>query len=218
MRVRLSKELAGKLSAAWSVVTALQHREHAEFRSELEAVQERMQALWSGRSPAEIPVLQPARQLYRAAGMDPTRMRPSSEALLRRVLQGKGLYRLDPIVDTGNLFSLAESLPLGLYDLDHIEGDVSVRLGREGESFAGIRKGPINVGGRLCLADDLGPFGSPSSDSDRCRIRDETARVLFLIYAPADYEGDLLAKATALTDNFERFNGGRAEAARLLTA
>ena len=129
---------------------------------------------------------------------------------MRRVLQGKGLYRLDPVVDTGNLFSLTRSLPLGLYDRDRIVGDVALRLGVEGESFEGIRKGPVNVGGRLCLADDEGAFGSPTSDSHRCMIREETGRVLTLLYAPIDYDDDRLrTEAGELAASFVRWNGAR---------
>ena len=218
MQVSLSPELAGKLLAAWNLVHELSHEEHPGFRAELERVQALMLERWAGREPAQIPVLAAGRRLYNAFGMEPTRYRPSSEALLRRVLQGKGLYRLDPVVDTGNLFSLAASLPLGLYDLDRIAGDVMLRLGREGEAFAGIRKGPINVAGRLCLADDIGPFGSPTSDSERCSIRKDTSSALFLIYAPADFEGDLLAVAAGLSADFERWNHGRAETPRLAAA
>ncbi|MBN2170790.1 MAG: hypothetical protein JW819_05685 [Candidatus Krumholzibacteriota bacterium] len=211
MIVRLDPALADRVRAAWGLIDGVRHDEAPGFRAELARVESALRDRWAGRAPSEIPVLAPARTLYRRTGMDPTRTRPSSEALLRRVLQGKGLYRLDPVVDTGNLFSLAESLPLGLYDLDRIAGEeVVLRLGATDEAFDGIRKGPVHVAGRLCLADAAGPFGSPTSDSARCRVRDATARLLWLLYAPTDYEpARLAAQGEVLAAAFARWNGGR---------
>jgi len=218
MIVRLDPGLADRVRAAWGIVDGVTHEESPGFRDELARVEESMRERWAGRAPSEIPVLAPARALYRRTGMDPTRTRPSSEALLRRILQGKGLYRLDPVVDTGNLFSLAESLPLGLYDRDAVAGgEVVLRLGAEGEAFDGIRKGPVHVAGRLCLADAEGPFGSPTSDSFRCRVRETTARLLWLLYAPADYDpARLAAQGEALAAAFARWNAGRPGSVSLL--
>ncbi len=219
MIVSLSVEIASKVRGVYCAVDGLHHTESWEFREELKRLQAELEERWRGRTPSRIPLLEPARELYRSVGMDPTRHRPSSEALLRRIMQSKGLYRLDPIVDTGNLFSLASGLPLGLYDREFLRGDVSLRLGRTGESFAGIRKGTVNVDGRLCLADEEGPFGSPSSDSHRCRIREETTRILFVVYAPAGYDAaELLARGEELARNFERWNGGVAGDVRPLAA
>ncbi|MCP4549062.1 MAG: hypothetical protein GY835_21610 [bacterium] len=208
MKVNLAEELHDRVLAVYAVLTGVTHEEHPDFRSEIDTVQARMISNWQGRKPSSIPLLAPARRLYHAVGMEPTRHRPSSEALLRRVLQGKGLYRLDPLVDTGNLFSLSAGLPLGLYDADRIVGDVTMKLGAEGDSFEGIRKGEINVAGRLCLADASGPFGSPTSDSRRCRIRPETERILFVIYAPSDYAPERLrVQGGDLIAQFKRWNG-----------
>ena len=208
MNIQLHPELADRVRAAWATLDGLSHREHPGFREHLDRVCASLDERFRGLPPSAIPELAPARRLYRSVGMDPTRTRPSSEALLRRVLQGKGLYLLDPVVDTGNLFSLAEHLPLGLYDRDRLEGDLALRLGGSGEGFEGIRKGRINVEGRLCLADARGPFGSPSSDSDRTRIREETSRVLFLVYAPADYPAErLVAQSESLAESFAHWNG-----------
>jgi DNA/RNA-binding domain of Phe-tRNA-synthetase-like protein len=126
-----------------------------------------------------------ARALYRALGLDPTKTRPSSEALLRRVLKGGALYRVNTLVDAVNLVSLRRQLPFGLYDLERIEPPVTLRLGGPGESYPGIRKGDVNVGGRPVLADATGAFGNPSADSERTSIRLETTRALVIAWAPA---------------------------------
>jgi DNA/RNA-binding domain of Phe-tRNA-synthetase-like protein len=126
------------------------------------------------------------RTMYRRAGLDPTKRRPSSEALLRRVRKGEGLPRVNSLVDISNWCSLEFQLPYGLYDLDRIDGDVTLRLGREGESYAGIRKDDVRVDGRITLADAQGPFGNPSSDSARTMISEAARRVLLIVFAPAE--------------------------------
>src|SRR5512136_2649404 len=102
------------------------------------------------------------RRMYSRTGVDPTRTRPSSEALLRRVRRGDALPRINALVDVCNWCSMELQLPYGLYDLDRIEGEVELRLGRPGEQYAGIRKNAVHVDGRLVLADRRGPFGNPT--------------------------------------------------------
>src|SRR5881628_3012805 len=94
------------------------------------------------------------RTMYKRVGLDPTKTRPSSEALLRRVRKGDSLPRINSMVDVCNWCSLEFQLPYGLYDLGHVEGEtIHMRLGRDGESYPGIRKDDVHVGGRICLAD-----------------------------------------------------------------
>jgi DNA/RNA-binding domain of Phe-tRNA-synthetase-like protein len=132
-------------------------------------------------------LLQPARKLYRSIGIEPTRTRPSSEALLRRVIKSTGLYQVNSIVDVCNLCSLKFLLPIGLYDMNKICGTVEFRLGYDGEEYVGIRKDIVHVGNRFTVADNKGAFGNPSSDSLRTSI-DLTAKdVLMVIFAPKDY-------------------------------
>jgi DNA/RNA-binding domain of Phe-tRNA-synthetase-like protein len=131
----------------------------------------------------------PARALYRRFGVDPTRHRPSSEALLRRVRRGEGLPRVNSLVDVANVVSLRLQVPIGLYDLAPVEGALTLRLGLDGESYAGIGKETVNVGGRICVADALGPCGNPSADSARTMIdtgTEEAAWIFFLPVAQAD--------------------------------
>ena len=136
------------------------------------------------RRPPEAGTL--VRAMYRRTGLDPTKRRPSSEALLRRVLKGDPLPRINNVVDVCNWCSLEFQLPYGLYDLDRIQGDIELRLGREGEAYAGIRKDEVHVSGRLTLADSQGAFGNPSSDSARTMVTGAARRVLMVVFAPAE--------------------------------
>src|SRR6187397_3496175 len=118
------------------------------------------------------------RTMYKNVGRDPTKTRPSSEALLRRVRKGDALPRINTLVDVINWCSVESQLPFGLYDADRIQGAITLRLGRAGESYAGIRKDSVHVDGRVALADDAGPFGNPTSDSARTMVTRATTRAL----------------------------------------
>lgn len=125
------------------------------------------------------------RAMYRRLGLDPTKHRPSSEALLRRVRKGDALPRVNSLVDVINWCSVETQLPFGLYDTARLEGAVTLRRGRPGESYPGIRKDEVHVDGRLVLADARGAFGNPTSDSLRTAVTEATTSALVVIFAPA---------------------------------
>lgn len=148
------------------------------------------------------------RTMYKRVGIDPTKRRPSSEALLRRVLKGDSLPRINSMVDVCNWCSLEFQLPYGLYDADHIEGNVELRLGRPGESYPGIRKDEVNVGGRITLADAAGAFGNPTSDSARTMVTTTTTRALVVVFAPFETDERLLSQVLEVTAlRMEDFTG-----------
>ena len=165
------------------------------------------QAAESARAAAEAAdVTAAVRAMYRRVGIDPTKTRPSSEALLRRVRKGDALPRINSLVDIVNWCSLESQLPFGLYDRAHIRGLVSLRLGRDGEEYAGIRKDVVHVAGRLILADADGPFGNPTSDSARTMVTSATTSALIVIFAPAAVAASVLNRALALTsDRVQRY-------------
>lgn len=150
---------------------------------------------YEGMLPSQIDGLAEARTLYKSFNMDPSRHRPSSEALLRRVMKGKDLYQISNAVDSCNLACLKFLLPVGMYDLDLLVGDVVLRSGVEGESYPGIRKGEVNLANRLGLFDQTGPFGSPTSDSARSCVTERTSRILAVIMATNQFPADLMSAA-----------------------
>jgi DNA/RNA-binding domain of Phe-tRNA-synthetase-like protein len=153
------------------------------------------------------------RTMYKHVGLDPTKRRPSSEALLRRVRKGEPLPRINSMVDVCNWCSLEFQLPYGLYDAARIDGDVVLRLGHEGESYAGIRKDEVHVGGRITLADRLGAFGNPTSDSARTMVTTETTRALVVVFAPHELDPARLARVLEVTANrMHEFTGGTTRA------
>jgi DNA/RNA-binding domain of Phe-tRNA-synthetase-like protein len=140
-----------------------------------------------------------ARALYRAIGIDPTKIRPSSEALLRRIRRGEPLPRINTVVDIGNWCSVEVQLPYGLYDLDRVETPVEVRRGRDGETYTGIRKDIVHLAGRFVVADAAGPFGNPTSDSARTMVSTATRRVLVVVFAPQAVASSAMSRVLDLT-------------------
>lgn len=183
-RLRLDASLGDRVRCGALVAAGPFAGDAAALAARMERLAAELRERHAGCAPSAVPGLAPARALYRSFGMDPSRHRPSSEALLRRVLQGKGLYRIGCAVDACNLASLSFLLPIGLYDLERVEGDIAVTVGGPGDAYAGIRKDAVNVGGRLALYDDRGPFGSPTSDSQRTSVTDATTALLAVIMAP----------------------------------
>jgi len=164
--------------------------------------------------PAEVTSV---RTMYKRVGLDPTKTRPSSEALLRRVRKGDTLPRINSMVDVCNWCSLEFQLPYGLYDADRIEGDVELRLGADDESYAGIRKDDVHVGGRITLADQVGPFGNPTSDSARTMVTTATTRGLLVVFAPRDVDERRLAQVLdATAARMAEFTGGVESARSIL--
>jgi DNA/RNA-binding domain of Phe-tRNA-synthetase-like protein len=139
------------------------------------------------------------RTMYKKVGIDPTKTRPSNEALLRRVRKGDAIPRINSAVDVINWCSLEFQLPYGLYDASKVSGPVTMRLGAEGEKYAGIRKDEVNVGGRITVADDTGPFGNPTSDSARTMVTPSTTELLVIVYAPIEIGRSQLDRVVAAT-------------------
>jgi DNA/RNA-binding domain of Phe-tRNA-synthetase-like protein len=139
------------------------------------------------RGVLEAPEIVATRAAYKALGKDPARYRGSAEALLRRVVGGKGLPRINAVVDSINLVSVESRFSIGLYDLVNVEGDVVFRAGRNGETYKGIGKYDLNLEGLPVFVDARGPHGSPTSDSERTMVTVDTRRVIAIIIS---FSGD----------------------------
>ncbi len=136
----------------------------------------------------EIPNIRESRAAYKAFGKDPSRYRVSSEALVRRIGQGKGLYEVNTVVDVNNLISVESGFSVGSYDTAKIEDDLVFRIGREGENYKGIGKDEIHIDCLPVLADGKGAIGSSTSDSERAMITEEAREALTLIYSFSENE------------------------------
>ena len=190
--------LRGIVTLGWLEVDGVRADPLADgFLHERDDVIQRRTGRVEGRAVADLPGVAENRTLFHRLGVDPTKSRPSSEALLRRVLQGRSLPTILPAVDVCNLASFEYQLPIGLYDREQVKGAVFARLGRVGEGYEGIRKGRVNLTQRLLLADDTGPFGAPTSDSARTQVSDRTHSLLCVVFCPNDRSSDDLSAMLA---------------------
>ena len=132
---------------------------------------------------ASHPQIAAGRETYKKLGKSPSKYRLSSEALIRRILQGKGLYKVNNIVDINNLISLKSKLPVGSYNLDNLTDPIILTVGNDGEEYKAIGKAALNIANLPVLTDSIGIFGSPTSDSERAMITYEANSILMIIYS-----------------------------------
>lgn len=129
----------------------------------------------------DIKTIRDSRLFYKNIGQDPSRYRVSSEALYRRIVTGKGLYFINNVVEINNIISLKSGFSVGCYDLDKIEGPVVFRIGNRNEQYKGIGKDVFSVQKLPVFSDSKGAFGSPTSDSMRTMITQQTRNIMLVI-------------------------------------
>jgi len=173
---------------------------------------------FGGGPISDVPGIQVARRLFRILGIEPTKHRPASEAMLRRFLKGKEVYAVNNVVDVSNWCALDFLLPNGIYDRAKIVGDIELRKVLPGESYLGLNNLDVNLENRYALTDRHGPFGSPKTDSQRSCIDYRTKNITAVVYAPLNYDRDLLQKqCDQYADRIVEFCSGKIEICQILT-
>lgn len=140
----------------------------------------------------QIPSIKNARDSYKRLGKDPSRYRLACESLFRRLVKGNGLYRVNNVVDAGNVLSLQLAKSTAVLDYDKIQGNINIRIGTEDDIYYGIGRGLINVTNIPLYVDDHSPFGSPTSDTERTSITSETRRILLMVICFDDLDGEII--------------------------
>ncbi len=154
----------------------------ADLWSEIDTLGAEYRATLTTESLKDMTSIQATRRIYKLCGKDPSRYRPSGEALVRRVLQGKGLYQVDTLVDLINLASMKYGYSIGAFDADKFSGDtLTLGIGKEGEPYEGIGRGMINIAGLPVYRDAIGGVGTPTSDHERTKVSLSTTRLLVLV-------------------------------------
>ena len=154
----------------------------ADLWSEIDTLGAEYRATLTTESLKDMTSLQATRRIYKLCGKDPSRYRPSGEALVRRVLQGKGLYQVDTLVDLINLASMKYGYSIGAFDADKFSGDtLTLGIGKEDEPYEGIGRGMINIAGLPVYRDAIGGVGTPTSDHERTKVSLSTTRLLVLV-------------------------------------
>lgn len=160
----------------------------AELWDEIHELEQRFRRELTTESLKELSGIAATRRVYKACGKDPSRYRPASEQLIRRMLQGKELYQIDTLVDLVNLASIAFGYSIGGFDADCFVGDtLTLGIGREGEPYEGIGRGMLNIAGLPVYRDAVGGVGTPTSDNERTKMTLQTTHLAVLING---YDGD----------------------------
>ena len=153
-----------------------------ELWQEIKALGERYRSELTTESLKDMTSIAATRRVYKACGKDPSRYRPASEALIRRMLQGKELYQRDTLVDLVNLASIAYGYSIGGFDADKFVGNtLTLGIGREGEPYEGIGRGLLNICGLPVYRDAEGGVGTPTSDNERTKMTIDTRHLVVLI-------------------------------------
>ena len=153
-----------------------------ELWDEIHALEDRFRQELTTESLKDLPSIAATRRVYKACGKDPSRYRPASEQLIRRMLQGKELYQIDTLVDLINLASIAYGYSIGGFDADKFVGDtLTLGVGREGEPYEGIGRGMLNIAGLPVYRDAEGGVGTPTSDNERTKMTLATTHLVVLI-------------------------------------
>lgn len=165
----------------------------------------------------KLPSILAVRAMYKKLDFDPSRYRPASEALVRRVLQHKSLYYVNSAVDASNYCSLKFLVPFGLYDWDKIEGPVVYRRAHDG-SYVNMGGNQVSTDGKPFLTDQLGVFGNPTSDSRRTAVSLTTRNLLSVVYAGSGTEPGELSRILEFTGEIlTRYNGGIVQASAIIS-
>jgi DNA/RNA-binding domain of Phe-tRNA-synthetase-like protein len=130
----------------------------------------------------KIPAIESTRQAYKLIGNDPNRYRPSADSLIRRIVKGNTLYSISNIVDILNLISIKSGYSIGGYDSDKISGNVIFSIGKKEDEYCGIGRGQLNIENLPTLKDDIGAFGTPTSDSERTKITLDSINIAFIFF------------------------------------
>lgn len=181
----------------------------AALLEDMKAREAKILALPEPRAVLESPPIRATRSGYKALGKDPARYRGSAEALLRRILSGKNFPQINSVVDIINLVSVESRLPIGLYDLAHVKGDVVFRAGRAGETYKGIGKYDLNLEDLPVFCDEEGPHGSPTSDSEKTMVTNATQNILAIVvsFGGGDVLQSSCERMSALLQHYTSGNG-----------
>ena len=177
-----------------------------ELWDEINALGEKYKQTLTTESLKEISGIAATRKVYRACGKDPSRYRPASEALIRRMLQGKKLYQIDTLVDLVNLASIAYGYSIGGFDANKFEGDtLALGVGKAGEPYEGIGRGMLNIEGLPVYRDAKGGVGTPTSDNERTKMTVGTTHLVVLINGYDGNEEQVRANAEYIQELLKKY-------------
>lgn len=212
------KEACPSLCIASIEANVVNTQHNDELWAEIYDEEKKLAERFSPDSLKSRPGIEATRQAYRALGKDPSRYRPSNEALVRRFLQGKHLYEISTLVDINNLVSMRWAYSIGGFDMDKINGDtLTLGVGKANEPYEGIGRGNLNIEYLPVYRDLVGGIGTPTSDNERTKISLSTTHLLFLINGYDGNRETTLACAGNLQDLLIKYAGSDGGKLKLFT-
>lgn len=183
MNIRIDQSILEKLPdfniIAYSMDVTVE--DSSRIESLILKIEEQIMEEYSIESILNIPLIKEARDGYKALGKDPSRYRLACESLLRRLVKGNKLYRINNLVDAGNILSIKTKRSVAVLDYDKIVGDILIRKGQATDEYEGIGRGKINIENIPLYEDETGPFGSTTSDTPRTMVTNETKKILLFV-------------------------------------
>jgi DNA/RNA-binding domain of Phe-tRNA-synthetase-like protein len=216
MEIQISEELKQLIPSFKIGVVHYQHIIVSEspqmLKGRLRLFQESLYFDYTDKKVTDIPAINEWRKIFKTVGTDPNRYRASNEALYRRVQKQQFLHTVNSAVDMNNFLSLQYQIPLGIYDVKNLAGNVVIKIGTDQDSYLAINEREVSFVNKLHSADQLGPFGSPFVDSKRTAVTTSTTEALHLIYLqPSQSSDESMQLLQALSNMFTQIHGGNAK-------
>lgn len=183
MKITITSEVTNKLPE-FDIIAFTSHvqvKESDVTNSLVDDTEARVQEQYEFSDLLKIPEIDVARKSYKTLGADPNRVHLAVESLYRRILKGNSVYRVNNLVDIGNVLSIDLKRSVAVLDLEKIKGDIEIKVGDKSMEYFGIGRGKININNIPIYCDEVGPFGCPTSDTTRTMITDSTSQILVMI-------------------------------------
>ncbi len=205
MLITIKKEITEKLTSfnIHAYTMDVKVEDSTVIDEKIKELEERINKEYTLEEVLQIPSIKNARDSYKKLGKDPSRYRLACESLFRRLVKGNGLYRVNNVVDAGNVLSIELAKSTAVLDLDKLQGDVFIRIGNSDDIYYGIGRGLINVSNIPLYVDEVSPFGSPTSDTERTAISENTKQILLMVICFDELDKNIIDDLSI--DIFERY-------------
>jgi DNA/RNA-binding domain of Phe-tRNA-synthetase-like protein len=199
-------ELEGWL--LYTAVVEVQPHDQAGLDRAVAESEQALREAFKDRLLSADPVVKAVRKQFKRLGTDPTRYRPSFEAMGRRLLKGNPVPRILPMVDVINLLSIRLKVPVCVVDVDKVTPPLTLKAGQPGDSFVSL-KGEFNAAAKPTLWDARGIVGTPIVDSEHAKITETTKQALLYVYVPQVAGPETVPAGRVLKELLEQTQAGR---------
>ena len=201
MKITIKKEISNLLPNfnVYAFTMDVKVEDSSVINEKINELEQTINNKYSLEDVLQIPSIRNARDSYKKLGKDPSRYRLACESLFRRLVKGNGLYRVNNVVDAGNVLSIELAKSTAVLDYNKLQGDIHIRIGTGDDIYYGIGRGLINVSNIPLYVDEVSPFGSPTSDTERTSIDYNTTKILLMVICFDDLDKDIIEELSLKT-------------------